>query len=313
MLTKEILKANAELASLTDEQVKAIEILSQNDENSVIGNRFGEVYRQLDATILKTTGVERNGDEKTYNYLERATAQLADKVKDAEGLTKEIESLNREKAKLEKAIAEGATDAEAKKALTQAQKDLTSITRQYNELKTQFDAESSRHQAELFGLKIDNEIGNATQGIKFKSGFPQSVTDVILQNAISKVKGMNPEYIDNGQNGKMLAFKDESGAIMRNPENQLNPFTAKDLLMRELKTMGVLDEGRKQEGIGTSFQNVGGNQSGIDISGARTRVEAHDAIKQSLLSQGLVNGSAEYQDAFDKAWIDNNVKALPER
>jgi hypothetical protein len=314
MLTQEILKANAVLASLTDEQVKAIETLSQNDENSVIGNRFGEVYRQLDATILKTTGVERNGDEKTYNYLERATAQLADKVKESESLRKDIESLTKEKTKLEKMVAEGVTDAEARKSLAQAQKDLTAITKQYNELKTLHDNAESRHQAELFGLKVENEISHATQGIKFKAGFPTSVTDVILRNSIDKIKGMKPEFIDNGNGGKVLAFKDNNGAILRNPENQLNPYTAQDLLLKELKDMGVLDEGRKQEGIGTQPTDVvggGSNHIAVDITGAKTRTEAYEAITQTLMAQGMTKGSSQFEEAMSQAWKDNNIASLP--
>ena len=44
MLTKETLIANEALAGLTDEQITAITTLSQNDENTVIGQKFGEVY-----------------------------------------------------------------------------------------------------------------------------------------------------------------------------------------------------------------------------------------------------------------------------
>lgn len=36
MLTREILAANAQLSGLTEEQIKAIITLSENDENSVI-------------------------------------------------------------------------------------------------------------------------------------------------------------------------------------------------------------------------------------------------------------------------------------
>jgi hypothetical protein len=315
MLTKEILKANAELASLTDAQVETITNLSQNDENAVIGTRFGEVYRQLDGIIARTTGIARNGDEKTYNYLERATAEMAGRIKDNADLAKQVDTLTKEKTKLEKTIAEGATDAEARKQLQQAQRDLQAITKQYNELKTAYDAEETKHQQELFGLRIQSELDNARQSVKLKDSFPKSVTDVIMQNAMERIKGMNPEYIDNGNNGKVLAFKDESGAVMRNPENQLNPYTAKDLLVKELKQMGVLDEGRKQEGIGTHFEGATSSQMGgvVDISGARTRVEATEAITKSLLSQGYINGSAEFQEAMTQAWKDNNVKALPER
>ena len=44
MLKKEIIKANAILATLTDEQIAAIEKLSENDENAVIGKKTGEIH-----------------------------------------------------------------------------------------------------------------------------------------------------------------------------------------------------------------------------------------------------------------------------
>ena len=82
MLTKETLIANEALAGLTEDQITAITTLSENDENTVIGQKFGEVYRQMDSTIEKATGIKRDGDEKTYLYLERATKAFADKYAD---------------------------------------------------------------------------------------------------------------------------------------------------------------------------------------------------------------------------------------
>ena len=76
MITNEMLSGDAVLNTLTDEQKTAIVAMSKNDEEVVIGNRFREVYNQLDATIARETGIARNGDEKTYLYLERARAAL---------------------------------------------------------------------------------------------------------------------------------------------------------------------------------------------------------------------------------------------
>ena len=81
-LVRDTILANEVLAGLTDEQINAIETLSRNDEDVVIGARFGEVYRQMDSTIEKATGIKRNGDEKTYNYLERAAKEYAGKYAD---------------------------------------------------------------------------------------------------------------------------------------------------------------------------------------------------------------------------------------
>ena len=65
MLTREILVANAALSGLSDEQITAITALSQNDENSVIAKKTGEIYGALDADILAVSGIAKNGTEKT--------------------------------------------------------------------------------------------------------------------------------------------------------------------------------------------------------------------------------------------------------
>lgn len=317
-LTQQILAATAELSGLTEAQINAIITLSQNDENSVLGTRIGEIYRQMDATIASATGVQRNGDEKTYNYLERATKDIAEKAKGVDGLNNQIAALTKEKARLEKVIADGTGDAETKKALAQAQKDLAAVTKQFTDLHTEYETAKANHATELFNVKIENELSVATANIKFKPELPQSVTGVILNQAIAKIKGMNPEYIDNGNGGKVLAFKDGNGAIMRNPDNMLNPYTATDLIAKELKTMGVLDEGKPKPGGGTEPPKGGrggngGNGGTIDVSGARNRVEAYDAISNALMQQGMTVGSAEFDAAMTQAWKDNNVSSLPER
>lgn len=311
MLTTEVLKANESLSALTDEQVSAIVTLSQNDENAVIGARFGEVYRTFDENIAKGSGIQRNGDEKTYNYLDRVLGELKTTNENAE---KTIAELSKENKRLEKAIADGTADAETKKALVQAQKDLVAVTNQYNELKADYDKLGSQHKKELFGMKVDAEISAARQGVKFKAGLPPNATDALLKNAIESIKGMNPEFIDDGKGGKVLAFKDANGAVLRNPENQLNPFTVSELLKRELKQMGILDEGVHQTGGGTEpLTKTTANATSVDLSGAKTRVEASEIISQQLMARGLTKDSKAYHDEFQKAWSENNVASLPMR
>ena len=293
--------------------MQAICTLSQNDENAVIGARFGEVYRQFDSIIANNTGIARNGDEKTYNYLERAAKELSAKASETDGLQKQVEALMKDKSKLEKAIADGTTDTEAKKALTQAQKDLASITKQYNELKTQYDNAEQKHAAQLLGVQVDAELQSALAGVKMRQDLPQAVTDVVVRQAIQKVKAMNPDYIDDGNGGKRLVFKGDNGEILRNQEQQLNPYTASELVSRELKALGIIDEGRQQNGIGTQPQKdtpATGSVS-VSVAGAKTQSEAYDIIANSLMAAGYTNGSAEFQQRLTQAWKDNNVKALP--
>lgn len=306
-----MLAADAALQGLTDEQKTAIVLMSKNDEEVTIGNRFREVYNQLDATIAKETGIARNGDEKTYLYLERAAKVLAAKANSVDGLNTKVNELTKERDKLQKALEEGGDDA-TKKQLAQAVKDLDAVRKQYDTLKGEFDSQKEAHAAELLGVRIDNALAGATSGLKFKSEFPQAAVDTLTAQALAKVKGMSPEFIDDGQGGKRLVFKGADGEIQRNPENHLEPYTAAELVAKELRAMGILDEGRKQAGGGTKPPlGGGGSGAGVDVSMARTQNEAQEIIAKSLMQQGMVNGSKEFQEAMTEAWKANNISSLP--
>ena len=313
MITNEMIQAQAALAGLTDEQRAAIVTLSKNDEETVIGARFREVYNQLDATIARETGIQRNGDEKTYLYLERAARELAGKANSVETLNGKIKDLTAERDRLKKTIDDGSLDENLKKQLSQAQKDLASVTEKFNTLKADYDKQAADHIAELENYRIDNEIAGAKGGIKFKPDLPETATAVLMEQAVGRVKALNHEFIDDGKGGKRLVFKDATDAIMRNAEKQLEPYTIGDLLVKELKTMGVLDEGRQQQGVGTSAPKVTQTKDGlvIDLSGVRTPMEAQEVIAQALMKQGITNGSKAFQEAQTKAWTDNNIASLP--
>lgn len=312
-LTSELIRANAALAGLSDAQVAAITEMSRNDEDSVIGQKTGEIYGGLDNDILATSGIAKDGTEKTYDYAKRVITTLKQGADSLAAKQKEVDALTKEKTRLEGVIASGGSDAETKKALTKAQADLANVTKEYTTLKTKFDNQESEHARQLLDVKMEGEFNKASASVKFKADLPKAVTDVLLSQAIAKVKAMNPEYIDDGKGGKVLAFM-QNGTPLRNPDTNLNPYTASELVQKELKEMGVLEAGRTQTGAGSGGQ--GGGQTGgqtYDLTGARTQTEASEIITKQLLAQGKVIGSKEYQEAFGKAWKDNNIKSLPIR
>ena len=312
-LTTELLNANAALSGLTDAQKTAIVEMSKNDETAVIGQKTGEIYGGLDADILAASGIAKNGTEKTYDYAKRVIGEIKGQAGNAAALQTQVSELTKEKERLEGVIAKGGADAETKRALEQARADLANVQSQFTELKTKYDTAQEEHTKAIFGMKIDGELAKASAGIKFKPEITESVKNVLLQQALAKVKGMNPEYIDDGNGGKVLAFM-ENGTPKRNPANNLNPFTAAELVAAELKTMGVLDEGRKQQGAGSQGDQEGqGGEHLADLSGARTQVEAREVLAKQFMAQGLTYGSKEFEDAMDKAWKENIsvLKALP--
>ena len=311
-LTSELLKANAATAGLTDEQVNAIVTMSRNDEDSVIGQKTGEIYGGLDADILAASGIAKNGTEKTYDYAKRVIGEIKGQAGQVGDLQSQVQTLTAEKTRLEGIIAKGGADAETKRQLAQAQADLGNVTKQYNDLKSQYDTAKTDFDKKLFDFRLSGDLNTASAGLKFKADLPKTATEVLLAQAIAKVKGMNPEYVDNGAGGQSLVFM-ENGAVKRNPNNALNPFTAAELLTATLKEMGVLDEGRKQTGAGSQFTPPGGGGSDttVDLAGVTTQSQAYDAITKALLAQGKLIGSKEFEEAMQKAWKENNIKSLP--
>lgn len=307
MLTVENIKA---VDGITEEQAAKIAELSKADEDKVIGDKFGEVYRNLDSIIEKSTGVKRNGDEKTYLYMERAANEVRAK---ATAAAKQVEELTATNAKLQKVITDGSQDTETKAKLQQAEKDLAAITKQFNDLKTEYDGAKDKFAKDVFHVKIESEVANALGGVKFKEGLTPTLMAMAKNTVLTKVKESNPDSVDDGNGGKAIVFKDKDGAILRNQDNGLQPITVADIVTKELSAMGVLASKRKQTGSGGNGNNGGGNNATIDISGAATQTEAYEAIAKTLFAKGLVNGSAEFDAEMQKAWKENNVAKLPQR
>lgn len=297
MLTTELLDANSATSALTAEQKTAIVEMSKNDENEVIGKRIGEIYRDLDADILSASGVAKDGAEKTYDYAKRVIGGMKEKAESSDTNAARVASLEKENARLQKTIEEGGQDAEVKKELGKAKADLANVTKEFTELKAKYDKSESDHAAELLSVKMDAEFAGIAP--TWKKDLPEGVKAVVLSQAVASVKGMNPEYIDDGKGGKVLAFM-KDGAVLRNPDKNLAPYTASDLVISQLKTMGVLEEGRKQTGTGSHEEPPAGQDGTIDLSGAKTQVEADALIKAGLLARGLTVGSMAYQREFDK-------------
>lgn len=313
MLTIDLLNANAALSSLNDEQKQAIVTLSQNDENAVIAAKTGEIYGNLDTDILSTSGIGKNGTEKTYEYAKRVILDLKGKAENTDALQTQIRSLTQKNAALEKSIAEGNGNEQLNKELKQAKADLANVTNQFVELQKQKEEMSAKYERDIKGMQIDGAMQSAIASVKFKPELPEAATKVLMQQAIDKLKSMNPDFEDDGKGGKVIMFHDEKGAVMRNLATNLNPYTAAELLNLELEKMGVLDKGRQAAGGGTQTPTATTGNGSVSIEGAKTRTEAYDTITSVLVAQGLQPGSKEFGDAMTQAWKDNNISSLPEK
>lgn len=315
MITREILVANSALAGLTEDQINAIITINNNDVAGEIGKKTSEIYQKFDQLTKDATGVDRlmgATPEKTYDYLPRAIQEMKKSLGDNEALKTQIQNLTAEKTRLEGELAKGA-GAEVQRQLDQTKAELANTKSQYNTLQSQMAEKEKAHQAEIFGIRVDNDLNVASKGMQFKSEIPVSVQTILLQNAYTKIKGMNPDYIDDGNGGKRLVFRGQDGAVLNNPENQLNPYTAGELLERELKDVLAA----KREVLGGGTKPLGGGHGAgdptVDVSGAKSQNEAQEILTKQFLAQGMTIGSDQFQEAMDKAWKDNNIINLPIR
>ena len=309
-LTAEVLRANAGLATLSDEQLSIIAEMSRNDENTVIGTRIGELHGQYDNDVLSVTGIAKNQGEKSYDYVKRVLGEYKQKAAGTEALNTQITELKTQIEGYKKTIEAGKGNEAIAQQLRDAQKQLADTQALFEaknkEWQGKYDTLNTQYQQSL----IDAEFDKALQGMKFKSIYPESVQKTLIESAKRTVlASAKPDWVEeNGE--RKLVFRDAAGNIMTNQENRLNPFTPGELLQRELKD--VLDTGRRQTGTGTQGQQGGqGGNTSVDLTGVTNQVDADNVISKHLMALGYTRGSKEFSDEALKIRKENGVDKLP--
>ena len=309
-----MLQQNTRLSGLTAEQYQAIAEMSQNDENTVIGTKIGALHGQYDSDILSITGVTKNSGEKSYDYLKRVLNANKTDLETLKTTKQELATAKAKVTNLEKKIAEGAQDETLKQQLKDAKTQVTQLQTQLTAKQQEFDTEKQKLQQQLQSTHVDYAFAAATGGLKFKAGITDSVAKTLLNAAKAEVlaKG-TPEFQQNADGTQTLVFRDSNGNVLNNPKNNLNPYTFAELIM-ETSIKDVIDTGRQQPGGGTGpLGGGGGNGSVLDLSSAKTQLEADKAIEAYLLSNGITRDSEEFATQSMTIRNENNVANLPIR
>lgn len=304
-ITQEIISKDNVLSALNDEQKAAIIALSANTETAAINNKFAEVHNELDAIVKAATGVDKSGGEKTSAYIER---MLKAGISGAKASAEKINALEAAKKDLEEKLSKnGNLDEETKKKLADAMQEVESIRGQYNTLHEKYKNAEKQHEVDLLNFRMDGDFNSAMAGLSFNEGLNEQALATLKAAAIAQVKGSNPEYIDDGKGGKMLAFKDASGNILRNPENSMFPYTAHEMLKDAFSKMGILKSGNGGAG------GAGGHGSNGGFGNARTQVEAMNNIEQQLFARGITRDNPNFRSEMNKIINDNSQAyyALP--
>ena len=288
-LTLDLLNAQEGLSGLTDEQKTALVGLSEREEESTFNRRFGETLGQMDTVIASEGAIGRNEGEKTSEYMARVIRTLKSSADEGAGYKTANESLTAEIESLKAKIASGAGNEEIKKELEKLKGELASAKRVNGELQESLTKSAAEYKGKLEGYRMESEIGAAMTGIAVKKELPEATKQALL--TLAKQNVMSSKHVFDETAGVFI-FQDAEGNPLK--DKSLNNLTVADMLRMQLDTMGVLDAGRQQGGAGGNGGNGGGSGADVNISSARTKVEADEMMERQLMAQGHAKSDANW-------------------
>lgn len=315
MLTVEILRQNSALAGLTDAQLTAISEMSQNDENAVIGAKIGALHGQYDADIFSITGIAKNSGEKSYDYAKRVLAEFKTQAGSTTKIQAELDKAKTKITELNQKIANGEGDAALKQQLKDTKTQVAQLQAQLQSKETEYTKTKESLEQQIKDVHVSYAFAEATQGLKFKEGISDTVKNVLLAAAKEDVlrKG-SIDFVDNTAGGKDIVLRDANGIILNNPNNGLRPYTIKELVLESPIIKDSLETQRKASGGGTGpIVKTEDGKVILDLSIAKTQVDADKMIESYLLSNGLTRDSVEFAEQSMQLRNDNNVSAMPIR
>lgn len=288
-LTLDLLNAQEGLSGLTDEQKTALVGLSERDEESTFNRRFGETLGQMDTVIASEGAIGRNEGEKTSEYMARVIRTLKTSADEGVGYKTANESLTAEIESLKQKIASGAGNEEIKKELDKLRGELASAKKVNGELQESLTKRESEYKGKLEGYRMESEIGAAMTGIAMKKELPEATKQALL--TLAKQNVLSSKHVFDETAGVFI-FQDAEGNPLK--DKSLNNLTVADMLRQQLEAMGVLETGRQQGGAGGQGGSGGGSGADVNISSAKTKVEADEMMVKQLMAQGHAKSDANW-------------------
>lgn len=294
-LTLDLLNAQEGLSGLTDEQKTALVGLSERDENTVIAHKYGEFRQEVENIVAAESGIQYNEGEKSSAYLTRALKQMRAASDEGAGYKTANESLTAEIESLKAKIASGAGNEEIKKELDKLKGELASAKKVNGELQESLTKREAEYKGKLEGYRMESEIGAAMTSIAMKKELPEATKQALLTLAKQNVMGSKHVF---DETAGVFIFQNADGTPMK--DKSLNNLTVADMLRMQLEAIGALETGRTVTGTGGK-ENPPASTTNVDLSTARTRVEADEIITKQLMAQGHAKSDADWYTVFSEA------------
>lgn len=321
-LTEDKIKQQTALQSLTDEQVKAIATLSANDEQQVlseaIANKTREMWDRLDGDLKEVFGVDKPREVKSWELLKQTLTEAKEKAGKASEYEQALNKLKGEKTVLEEQLKSGDKSGMLSgriEKLEQQIKDrdtqLAALKSQVQEKENEYKQQIEQERDKLDRFEFERHIDSALTGVKFKAEIPDTIRETYIKTAKEQVLSQyKRDWIEKDGN-RIPIFRDDQGNIVTNPKNLQEPYKPQELFLQQIKD--VLADDAKG-GAGTKANGEGRQGKSVAIAGTpRTKSEATDMIRQSLMAEGIAADSDEYHTRMKEAYSEMQVDDLPLR
>lgn len=312
MLNKEVLQQNEALKGLSDEQITAIEKLSDNVFGKAIGEKMKAYFDGVDSTILEITGVAKTANAKTTEYAKTAFEGIKAKSEQADELNDQLIKSKTKLEAFEKQIKAGVNDPAIKAQLEKLEQAATEkdgiiekLRTDYTTIETDSLAKIKAAEDKNFDLRFNAALSEATKDVKFKE-LPAVALEAALSKFKTEIKGKGTPVFQEVDGKEVILFKDENGQTITNPNNLQNPYSAGEMYLDAIKDL--IDGGVQGQGGGTK---PSGGTSLPNIAGAKSQTEAMAAIAAQLKAEGIPSGTPKYTERQSEIWKESNLDALP--
>ena len=279
-----------------EEHTTYLDNYKKSEVENELRDRVRKVHQNYDEDLFQLTGKRRRTDpeEKTFDFLKAV-------IGDYKTNETKIAEFETQIGDLKEKIKSNTGDEKLKKDLAEAMSNLATVKKLYEEEKETWGKEKGSLESSHQRSGMENILDRALIGIKFKDGISESVVKIVVDSVKNEL--LETAGIIDG----VMIFKDKEGKTLINKDNAMNPFTADEMLRSKLKD--IIDEGRVIAGTGVKPEiktDKDGNKT-INYSPSDS-VKTKDDLHKDLSSKGLVQGSEEYNLAWEKYSGDYGYK-----
>lgn len=322
MLTITKLREIEKIKDLDQALLDAIAEASKADEDKVISNRIREIHDQYDRDIRELTGTDKPADTKSYDYLRIAVKPIVDKAngaKDTTELQSRITKLEDEKKDLEKQLKDGITDQASKTRISDLERQLKDRDDELTGLRKDLDDQKklvTDRTNENTLLRVTSAFDDYIQqeGYKFKPEIDQALLKETLENRKNRLLArITPDTTTTATGQPQQVFRSkETSAILRDPDNSHEPFTAGRLWYNEIKDLLAAERNGQGGGSKPPGEGGGGNKGTLDLNGAKTQREASERITDYIIqTEGIAKTDPKFAPRELELYKEHKVEALP--